>query len=109
MKIAYYADAKVVGAVSANVFMPKPNVESVLVRLVRRSAPPVAVDDAEALFTLVRAGFATRRKTLRNALAGMVDADGFVRRRHRSGGACGDAHARRLGSAARCALTRSPN
>ncbi len=50
------------------VFVPRPNVDSALVKLVRH-APPVAVDDPARLFELVRAGFATRRKTLRNALA----------------------------------------
>jgi 16S rRNA (adenine1518-N6/adenine1519-N6)-dimethyltransferase len=78
VKVAYYADAKVVGSVSPNVFEPKPNVESALVRLVRHVTPPVAVD-AERMFDLVRAGFATRRKTLRNTLAGRIDADGFAR------------------------------
>jgi 16S rRNA (adenine1518-N6/adenine1519-N6)-dimethyltransferase len=78
VKVAYYADAKVVGTVSPNVFEPKPNVESALVRLVRHTTPPVAVD-AERMFDLVRAGFATRRKTLRNTLAGRIDADGFAR------------------------------
>ena len=78
VKVAYYADAKVVGTVSPNVFVPKPKVESALVRLVRHTTPPVAVD-AERMFDLVRAGFATRRKTLRNTLAGRIDADGFAR------------------------------
>jgi len=78
VKVAYYADAKVVGTVSPNVFEPKPNVESALVRLVRHATPPVAAD-ADRIFDLVRAGFATRRKTLRNTLAGRVDADGFAR------------------------------
>jgi 16S rRNA (adenine1518-N6/adenine1519-N6)-dimethyltransferase len=78
VKVAYYADAKVVGTVSPNVFEPKPNVESALVRLVRHASPPVTVD-ADRMFDLVRAGFATRRKTLRNTLAGRIDADGFDR------------------------------
>lgn len=78
VKVAYYADAKVVGTVSPNVFEPKPNVESALVYLVRHPTPPVAAD-ADRMFELVRAGFATRRKTLRNTLAGRIDADGFVR------------------------------
>jgi 16S rRNA (adenine1518-N6/adenine1519-N6)-dimethyltransferase len=69
VKVAYYAEAKVVGTVPPTVFVPRPNVDSALVRLVRRPSPPVAVDDPERLFALVRAGFATRRKTLRNALA----------------------------------------
>lgn len=79
VKIAYYAEATVVGSVSPNVFVPKPNVESALVRLVRHAVPPVPVRDVDAMFDLVRAGFATRRKTLRNTLQGRVDADRFVR------------------------------
>jgi 16S rRNA (adenine1518-N6/adenine1519-N6)-dimethyltransferase len=71
----------VVGTVSPNVFVPKPNVESALVKLVRHDRPPVRVRDVDAMFDLVRAGFATRRKTLRNTLDGRVDAEQFARAR----------------------------
>ncbi|MCU1468024.1 MAG: ribosomal small subunit methyltransferase [Actinomycetia bacterium] len=79
VKVAYYASAKVVGTVSPNVFVPRPNVESALVLMVRHEQPPVDVPDVDRLFELVRAGFATRRKTLRNTLAGRIDADQFAR------------------------------
>jgi 16S rRNA (adenine1518-N6/adenine1519-N6)-dimethyltransferase len=69
VRVAYFAEAHVVGIVPPTVFMPRPNVESALVRLVRRPHPPVDVPDVERMFTIVRAGFATRRKTLRRALA----------------------------------------
>ncbi len=78
VKVAYYATAKVVGTVSPNVFIPKPKVESALVRLVRHDAPPVEVRDLGRMFELVRAGFATRRKTLRNTLEGRIDAAQFA-------------------------------
>ena len=68
VKIAYYARAELAGVVPPTVFMPKPAVDSALVRLVRRHEPPVDVPDVERLFVLVRAGFATRRKMLRRAL-----------------------------------------
>jgi 16S rRNA (adenine1518-N6/adenine1519-N6)-dimethyltransferase len=68
VKIAYYAHAEVVGNVPPAVFVPKPKVDSALVRLDRHAAPPVAVVDPERMFALVRAGFATRRKMLRRAL-----------------------------------------
>ncbi len=77
VKVAYYADAEVVGSVPPEVFVPRPNVDSALVRLTRRS-PPVSVDDPDRLFGLVRAGFATRRKTLRRALAAEVDEGAFA-------------------------------
>ncbi len=66
LRVAYRASAKVVRAVSPSVFWPRPNVESVLVSLVRRP-PPVQADEA-ALWRLLSESFAQRRKTMRNAL-----------------------------------------
>ena len=74
----WFATATVAGRVPPSVFLPPPKVESALVRLARRTEPPVAVRDPDRMFTLVRAGFATRRKTLRNALGGLVSADAFT-------------------------------
>ncbi len=68
VKIDYYAHCDRVGSVPPTVFIPRPNVESALVRLVRRDTPAVEVDDPAAMFALVRAGFAQRRKTLGRAL-----------------------------------------
>jgi 16S rRNA (adenine1518-N6/adenine1519-N6)-dimethyltransferase len=68
VKVAYFAEAKVVGVVPPTVFVPRPNVESVLVRMRRRATPPVSVPSPDELFTLVRAGFAQRRKMLRRSL-----------------------------------------
>src|SRR5688500_7988063 len=70
VKVAYWAEAKVVGRVPATVFVPQPRVESVLVSIVRRAGGPAVDVDAGRLFSLVRAGFAHRRKMLRRALAG---------------------------------------
>lgn len=77
VKVAYFGSAVVVGTVSPNVFVPKPKVESALVRIDRHATPPVDVD-AKRMFTLVKSGFATRRKTLRRALDGVVDANQFA-------------------------------
>jgi 16S rRNA (adenine1518-N6/adenine1519-N6)-dimethyltransferase len=68
VKVAYYAHAELAGIVPPTVFVPKPAVDSALVRLVRRAGPSVSVPDVDRLFVLVRAGFATRRKMLRRAL-----------------------------------------
>ncbi len=68
VKVAYFAEATVVGLVPPTVFVPRPKVESALVRLRRRPEPPVAVPSADQLFVLVRAGFAQRRKMLRRSL-----------------------------------------
>jgi 16S rRNA (adenine1518-N6/adenine1519-N6)-dimethyltransferase len=74
VKVAYFAEAQVVGLVPPTVFVPKPKVDSALVRLRRRSEPPVTVPSADALFTLVRAGFAQRRKMLRRSLVPVLGA-----------------------------------
>ena len=68
VNVAYACEAELVGSVPATVFMPRPKVESVLVRMRRRAQPPVHVDDRARMFVLVRAGFATRRKSLRQSL-----------------------------------------
>ena len=68
VKVAYFAEARMVGSVAATVFVPPPKVASALVRLDRRPTPPVEVPSPDALFALVRAGFGQRRKMLRRAL-----------------------------------------
>lgn len=77
VKVAWSATARVVGKVPPSVFVPQPKVDSALVVLERH---PEAGDAAEraAVFQLIEAGFATRRKMLRNNLAGMVDDAGFA-------------------------------
>jgi 16S rRNA (adenine1518-N6/adenine1519-N6)-dimethyltransferase len=78
VKVAYWATAEVVGRVGPSVFLPRPKVDSVLVRIARRSQPATPVDP-ERLFALVRAGFGQRRKMLRRSLAGLVDTGDFDR------------------------------
>jgi 16S rRNA (adenine1518-N6/adenine1519-N6)-dimethyltransferase len=72
VRVAYRAEARIVGSVPPSVFLPRPNVESVLVRLDRLPAPAVAVASPEAMFGLVRAGFAQRRKMLRRSLRSVL-------------------------------------
>lgn len=80
VKVAYWAQARIAGRVPASVFVPRPNVESVLVDIRRRPAPVVdpATVGPGRLFEVVRAGFATRRKMLRRALAGVVAPEAFA-------------------------------
>jgi 16S rRNA (adenine1518-N6/adenine1519-N6)-dimethyltransferase len=79
VKIAYWATARLVGDVPPTVFLPRPNVMSSLVEITRRPAPAIGLEvPAERLFAIVRAGFAHRRKTLHNALAGVVDDAAFA-------------------------------
>jgi 16S rRNA (adenine1518-N6/adenine1519-N6)-dimethyltransferase len=75
VKVAYWATARLVGDVPASVFVPRPNVESALVEIIRR--PPPAVEPAP-LFALVRQAFGQRRKMLRRSLAGAVTPEQFA-------------------------------
>lgn len=79
VKVAYWATAAIVARIPPSVFVPRPRVESVLVAIDRRPEPSVsaAVVSPEALFEVVRAGFAQRRKMLRRALAGTAGAEAF--------------------------------
>jgi 16S rRNA (adenine1518-N6/adenine1519-N6)-dimethyltransferase len=70
VRVAYRATGRIMRRVPPEVFWPAPAVESVVVRLDRLEAPPVRVP-ADRLFAVVDAGFAERRKTMRNALRRM--------------------------------------
>lgn len=76
VKIAYWASARVVGTVPASVFVPRPNVESALVRIDRRDPPATPPGP---LFELVRRAFNQRRKMLRRSLADVVTPEQFER------------------------------
>ena len=68
VKTAWYAEASRAGSVARTVFWPVPNVDSGLVRLVRREPPATPAARAD-VFAVIDAAFAQRRKTLRAALA----------------------------------------
>lgn len=68
LAVQYYAKPKVVANVPPNCFMPRPNVGSAVIRLTRHAVPPVHVEDESRMFSLIRASFSQRRKTLVNGL-----------------------------------------
>ncbi|WP_252223403.1 MULTISPECIES: 16S rRNA (adenine(1518)-N(6)/adenine(1519)-N(6))-dimethyltransferase RsmA [unclassified Clostridium] len=65
--VQYYCNTKIVRKVSPESFMPRPKVDSIVIRLDRLNNPRVKVQDEKLLFDIVRAGFNMRRKTLWNA------------------------------------------
>jgi len=87
VKVAYWAKAAVVARVSPSVFIPRPNVESVIVRLDRHEVVPGAervtvpagpgTESYDRLFDVVRAGFAHRRKMLRRSVGERVRPEAF--------------------------------
>ncbi|HEV7965175.1 MAG TPA: 16S rRNA (adenine(1518)-N(6)/adenine(1519)-N(6))-dimethyltransferase RsmA, partial [Actinoplanes sp.] len=76
VKLAWYAEARAAGRVPPAVFWPVPNVDSGLVAFTSRT-PPADVD-RRAVFAVVDAAFAQRRKTLRAALAGWAGGPGIA-------------------------------
>lgn len=70
--VQYRTTGKVVCKVPPHAFYPPPQVDSMVIRLDRREAPPVQVEDEELFFRLVRSSFASRRKTLLNNLLPLI-------------------------------------
>lgn len=68
LAVQYYSKPEIVARVPASCFMPRPNVDSTVIRLERYDEPPVEVADESYLFAVIRASFNQRRKTLVNGL-----------------------------------------
>ena len=68
LAVQFYATAKVILNVSATCFMPRPNVDSAVIKLTRHKEPTVNVADEKLMFKIIRASFNQRRKTLVNGL-----------------------------------------
>ena len=69
LAVQYYAKPEIVANVPPNCFIPRPTVGSAVIRLKRYSEPPVSVRDEKKMFSLIRASFNQRRKTLVNGLS----------------------------------------
>lgn len=68
LAVQYYAKPKVMLTVPASCFMPRPNVDSAVIRLTRYQNPPVEAKNEHFMFDIIRASFNQRRKTLVNGL-----------------------------------------
>ena len=68
--VQYYMTAKVAFIVPRTVFVPAPNVDSAILKMVRRPEPAVTVEDEKFFFKVSKASFTHRRKTLWNNLTG---------------------------------------
>lgn len=73
--VQYHCQVQPLFTVSPEAFSPVPKVHSALVRLVPHQQPPVAVDDLADFGKLVSQAFSMRRKTLRNSLRGLLEAE----------------------------------
>lgn len=73
LAVQYYCEPYIAANVPPNCFMPRPKVGSTVIRLTRYSEPPVATENEQLMFRLIRASFNQRRKTLANGLNNAPD------------------------------------
>ena len=73
LSINYYSDANIVMTVPASCFMPRPNVDSAVIRMDIYDKPPVATKDEVKMFKVIKAAFSQRRKTLVNSVSSSSD------------------------------------
>ena len=73
LAVQYYCEPYIAANVPPNCFMPRPKVGSTVIRLTRYSEPPVATENEQLMFRLIRASFNQRRNTLANGLNNAPD------------------------------------
>lgn len=66
--VQYYCNTEIIKRVPPSCFIPRPKVDSIVIKLERLEEPKVQVKDEKLMFEIVRSGFNMRRKTLWNAL-----------------------------------------
>ena len=69
LAVQYYSSPQIVIDVPPSSFVPPPSVDSSVIHMKRYDMPPVKVEDEDKMFSIIRAAFNHRRKTLVNALA----------------------------------------
>nr|WP_226957311.1 16S rRNA (adenine(1518)-N(6)/adenine(1519)-N(6))-dimethyltransferase RsmA [Staphylococcus equorum] len=62
----YYTETSKVLTVPKTVFLPPPNVDSIVVKLMKRQTPEVDIDNEDKFFKMTKAAFSQRRKTISN-------------------------------------------
>jgi len=70
--VQWYAEPELLFDVPPSCFVPQPKVTSSVIRLQKRTAPPVPVQDEALMFRVIRAAFNQRRKTLVNAMSSQL-------------------------------------
>lgn len=73
LAVQYYAKPYIVANVPMNCFVPRPNVDSAVIRLTCHKDAPVEVKDEKLMFKLIRASFNQRRKTLVNGISNFAE------------------------------------
>ena len=73
LAVQYYSLPEIVANVPPHSFIPRPKVGSCVIRLAKHPTPPLPVEDEKLLFSMIRASFQQRRKTLANGLQNAPD------------------------------------
>ena len=83
LAVQYYTEAEIIANVPSNCFVPRPNVDSAVIRLKLHEERPVQPQDEAKMFRVIKASFAQRRKTLVNGLKNdpALQAEGIDRER----------------------------
>ncbi|HEY9808492.1 MAG TPA: 16S rRNA (adenine(1518)-N(6)/adenine(1519)-N(6))-dimethyltransferase RsmA [Halomicronema sp.] len=76
VKVQYLASCELIAHVPASAFQPPPKVDSAIVRL-RPQTPKLPAQNPKLLDNLLKMGFSSKRKMLRNNLAGVIERDDF--------------------------------
>ena len=66
--VQYYCNTKIIRKVPPQCFIPRPKVDSIVIRLDRLSEPKVSVENEKLFFEIIRSSFNMRRKTLWNGV-----------------------------------------
>jgi len=69
--VQYYCDTEIVAKAPRHMFVPQPNVDSIVIGLHVRDEKKYVVDNEDIFFKTVKASFGQRRKTLLNSLGGL--------------------------------------
>ena len=68
LAVQYYCEPYLVANVPQNCFMPRPNVDSAVIKLTVMDKPKVQVNNEKFMFEFIKAAFSQRRKTLVNCI-----------------------------------------
>lgn len=68
LAVQYYANPQILLTVPASCFMPRPNVDSAVIKLTCHKKPPVYVENEKLMFDIIKASFNQRRKTMTNSV-----------------------------------------
>ena len=71
--VKYYADSRIIANVPKEYFIPSPEVESSIVKIIKRDKKAVKVNNEKLFFDIIKTNFTQRRKTILNSLSSIID------------------------------------